>query len=244
MKSRFALALLASVAVIAAMTTDASAAGRGSGGGGGHGGGGGGFHGGGGGGFHGGGGGFHSMGGGGMRMGGGGFHANAFRGGNFGAVHAGSVHGYAGRNFGAGAFSHQTMPRDAYSGFVPGRGFVGQNAGVRTLGHLNGQFGTNRTFVGRAAGVGAGAALGAAAVTPCAVRAQSVRRAQFPWPAQFQSDGLQPERLRRPWTLESLGRSFLGRRVAPLGPWLGRLGRPGLLALSLRRRLQLRVLAL
>ena len=165
MKSRFALALLASVAVIAAMTTDASAAGRGSGGGGGHGGGGGGFHGGGGGGFHGGGGGFHSMGGGGMRMGGGGFHANAFRSGNFGAVRAGSVHGYAGRNFGAGAFSHQTMPRGAYSGFVPGRGFVGQNAGVRTLGHLNGQFGTNRTFVGRAAGVGAGAALGAAAVT-------------------------------------------------------------------------------
>jgi hypothetical protein len=63
MKSRFALALLASVAVIAAMTTDASAAGRGSGGGGGHGGGGGGFHGGGGGGFHG-GGSFHAMGGG------------------------------------------------------------------------------------------------------------------------------------------------------------------------------------
>jgi hypothetical protein len=163
MKSRFALALLASVAVIAAMTTDASAAGRGSGGGGGHGGGGGGFHGGGGGGFHG-GGSFHAMGGG-MRMGGGGIHANAFRGGNFGAVRAGSVHGYAGRNFGAGAFSHQTMPHGAYSGFVPGRGFVGQNAGVRTLGHQNGQFGTNRAFVGRATGVGAGAALGAAAVT-------------------------------------------------------------------------------
>ena len=73
MKSRFALALLASVAVIAAMATDASAAGHGGGGGGGHGGGGGGFHGGGGGGFHmGGGGGFHAMGGGGLRMGGGG----------------------------------------------------------------------------------------------------------------------------------------------------------------------------
>ncbi len=92
----------------------------------------------------GGGGGFRAMGGGGMRMGGGGFHANAFRGGisarwraKLPWLHAGSVHGYAGRNFGAGAFSHQTMPHGAYSGFVPGRGFVGQNAGVRTLGHQN-----------------------------------------------------------------------------------------------------------
>ena len=80
-----------------------------------------------------GGGGFHAMGGGGLRMGGGGlraggsgFHANAFRSGNFGALRAGSVHGYAGRNFGAGAFSHQAMPRGAYSGSVPGRGFVGE----------------------------------------------------------------------------------------------------------------------
>ena len=173
MKSKFALALLVSAAVIAAMATDASAAGRGGGGGGGHSGGGGGFHGGGGGGFHmGGGGGFHAMGGGGLRIGGGGFHAggsslhaNAFRSGNFGALRAGSVRGYAGRNFGAGAFSHQAMPHRAYSGFVPGRGFVGRNAGVGTLGHQNAQFGTNRAFVGRAAGVGAGAALGAAAVT-------------------------------------------------------------------------------
>ena len=36
---------------------------------------------------------------------------------------------------------------------------------MRTLGHQNAQFGTNRAFVGRAVGVGAGAALGAAAVT-------------------------------------------------------------------------------
>ena len=150
MKSKIALALLASVAVIAAAVTDASAAGHGGGGGGGHGGGGGGFHGGG-------GGGFHAMGGG-MRMGGGGgFHPGgggmAFRSGGF-HLHAGSINnagragnfrGYAGRNFGSRAFANRGA-----SG-----AFARRTAGVRTLGQRNGRFGA----------AAAGAAVGAAAVT-------------------------------------------------------------------------------
>ena len=159
MKSKFALTLLASVALMAAAATEA-AAGHGGGGGGhgGGGGGGGGFHGGGGGGFHAGGGGFHAMGGGGMRMGGfhtGGFHANAF--------HAGSIHGYSARSFGARSFANPAIAHRAYGGHGPGRGFVGQNAGAHTLAHQNGQFGGVNRNVVRA--VGAGAAAGAAAVT-------------------------------------------------------------------------------
>jgi hypothetical protein len=177
MKSKFALALLASVAVIAAAATDALAAGRGGGGGGGRGGGGGGFHGGGGGGFH--------MGGGGMRMGGGGFHpgggfhAAAPHGGGFrmggGApsfhgFHAGSPHGFAGRNFGARGISGQTMTHRTLGG--AGHGFAGQ-PGARTLGHQN----ANRILTGRAGAVGAGAALGAAATH--AHFAHNLTHAQF-----------------------------------------------------------------
>ena len=130
MKSRFALALLASVAVIAAMTTDASAAGRGSGGGGGRGGGGG-FHGGGGGGFHMGGGGGCAMGGGGMRMGGGGFHAQCFRGGFVGGgapsfqAPRGQRARICGTQFWRRRISHRQC-LTARQRVVPGRGFVGK----------------------------------------------------------------------------------------------------------------------
>ena len=140
MKNKFALALLASAAMVAALATDASAAGHGGGGGGhgggggGHGGGGGGFHGGGGGGFHmgGGGGGFHMggggvhMGGGGMRMGGGGFHPG-------GGFHAAAPHG-GGFRMGGGA------PRGFHGGgFHAGspHGFAGRNFGAHNLSARN-----------------------------------------------------------------------------------------------------------
>ena len=144
-----------------------------------------------------------------MRMGGGGFQAEAFRGGNFGGVPAGCVHGYAGRNFGAGAFSHPTMPHGAYSGSSGPRFHRAKcrraharpsERAIRYEPRFCRQ--SRRRRRGRGFRCGRRDA--------CAVRAQSVRRAQFPRPAQFQSDGLQPERLRRPWALESLGGHFWG----------------------------------
>jgi hypothetical protein len=159
MKSKFALALLASVAVMAAMATDASAGSHGGGGGGGHGGGGGGGHGGGGGGFHGGGGGFHMggggggfhgggggfhMGGGGMRMGGGGFHPG-------GGFHAAVPHGGGIRMGGGGPHGFHA------GGFQAGgpHGLTARNLGARNLGArgLSSQAMTHRTLGGAAHGL-------------------------------------------------------------------------------------------
>ena len=176
MKSKFALALLASVAVIAAAATDALAAGRGGGGGGGRGGGGGEYHGGGGGGFH--------MGGGGMRMGGGGFHP----GGGFTRPRLmAAASGWAVARQ-ASMASTRAVPTDSPDATLAlaafrtdndapplggaGHGFAGQ-PGARTLGHQN----ANRILTGRAGAVGAGAALGAAATH--AHFAHNLTHAQF-----------------------------------------------------------------
>jgi hypothetical protein len=121
MKRKFALALLAGVAMIAVAATEASA-GHGGGGGSGHGGGGG-FHGSGGGGFHGGGGGFH-VGGGGMRMGGGGFRA-----GGVGGVHAGTVHTFTAHGAASPAAVHGGVGA-ANRNFVGRAGAVGAGAAL------------------------------------------------------------------------------------------------------------------
>ncbi len=148
MKSKFALALLAGVAMIV-VGASAASAGHGGGGGGGHGGGGGGGHGGGGG-FHAGGGGFHA-GGGGFHAGGGGFHAGggvrmggaSFRAGGANTFHAPAAHSFTAH----GVTSHGNA--------VTNRGFANP-AGVH--GAVGGH-----NFVGRAGAIGAGAAIGAAA---------------------------------------------------------------------------------
>jgi hypothetical protein len=160
MKNKFAIALLAGVAMVAVAATQASA-GRGGGGGGGHGGGGG-FHGGGGGGFHGGGGGsFHMGGGGGMRMGG----SSVRMGG--GGMRMGGAGFRAG---GASSFRGATVHAPAARSFTT-RGPAGAAAVRGTAGGLN------RSFVGRAGAVGAGAALGAAAAH--GAFAHSVTHTQF-----------------------------------------------------------------
>jgi hypothetical protein len=175
MKNQFALALLASVAMVAALATDASAAGHG-GGGGGHGGGGGGGHGGGGGfhggggGFHGGGGGFHAMGGA-PRMGGGGFHPGG------GGFHAAVPHGGGGMRMGGfhGGAPH-IAPHAAGPHFAP-HSFANRGAGMHgQSAHANVQPGVNRHLTGVQQGHGAQRLMGHAAA---AAGAAAVTHAQF-----------------------------------------------------------------
>ena len=221
MKSKFALALLASVAVIAAMATDASAAGRGSGGGGGRGGGGG-FHGGGGGGFHGGGGGLR---------------------------HGWWRHSHGRRRFPCGhafmaaasgwAVARQLpwLPRGqsrtdlrdailALARLLPSNNAARRVQRVRPRPRFRrakcrraharpserANFGHEPRFCRRCAalGVGAGTRFRRSRRDARAVRAQSVRRAKFPWAAQFQSHRLQPQCLRRPGHWNRWGGHFWG----------------------------------
>ena len=180
MKSRFALALLASVAVIAAMTTDASAAGRGSGGGGGHGGGGGGFHGGGGGGFHGGGGGFHAM----VAA------ACAWAAADSTPMHSRrqfrrGARGQRARICGTQFRRWRLLPSNYASRRVqrvrPGPRVRRAKRRRRTLGHQNGQYGHEPRFCRQSRRRRRRRGVGAAAVTHAQFGAQSVRRAQLPW---------------------------------------------------------------
>jgi hypothetical protein len=203
MKNKSAFALLASAALIAALATDASAAGRG--GGGGHSGGGGGHPGGGGGGFHAGGGGFHAMGGGGFHPGGGGVRIGGGGGGfhpmgggaRMGAFHGGAPH-FAGHQAAPHGFASQGPahrfgnlgPERGFAHRGPGaRGFAAHNAptghlapqGGRTLGHANVQTGGNRNVTGIQQGRGERRLLGhaAAGAAGAALGAAAVTHAQF-----------------------------------------------------------------
>ncbi len=191
MKNKFALALLASVALAVAMTTDASAGPHGGGGGGGGhgGGGGGGGHGGGGGGFHAAGGGFHP-GGGGVHMGGGfhmggggGFHPGG--GMRMGGAHAAAPH-FAGHAAAPHFAPHAGGSRFATHGFANRGPGTPHNAatdhfahqGGRTLGHANNvQTGVNRNLTGVQQGRGERRLMGHAAAG--AVGAAAVTHAQF-----------------------------------------------------------------
>jgi hypothetical protein len=139
MEGKSALALLAGVAMIAALASDASAGHGGGGhGGGGHGGGG-----------HGGGG--HAGGG-----HGGGFHA----GGHGGGSHAFAARSLGGRSTGSRAFAGQAHRTLGGAGHT----FAGQNAAAHTLGHQNAPLNqANGHMVGGAAAIGAAA--GGVAVT-------------------------------------------------------------------------------
>ena len=241
MKNKFALALLASAAMVAALATDASAAGHGGGGhggggggggGGGHGGGGGGFHGGGGG-FHGGSGGFHAisgaarMGGGGFHPGGGGFHAAAPYGGGgmrMGGFHGGALH----------IAPHAAGPHFAPHSFANrGPGAQGPSA------HANVQPGVNRNLTGvqqgrgaqRLMGHAAAGAAGAAAVTHAQFAHNQFAAHNFHGLHNFNRTGFNRNAFGDPKHWNRWGGHFWGCRLASLGSRLGRLGRPGLLAL-------------
>ena len=131
-----------------------------------------------------------------------------------------------GADLGAGAFSHQAMPRGAYERIRPGPWLCRakcRRAHTRPSETRN--LARTAPFVGRGAGVAAGAALGAAAVR----RTRNSRTISSPLTTSTACTisirpALTGTRSATLWTLESLGRSFLGRRMAPLRAAAGAAG--------------------
>ena len=216
--SRIAVALLASVAVAAtAVATDALAA-RG-GGGGGHGGGGG-FHGGGGG-FHGGGGGGgFRMGGGGFHSGGGGFHGFAAHGISHGFAGHAAGHAFAGRSFGGHTFvGHGHAARLATDGIAATHNAIAPHlqSGANQL-NARGEFAHNQSVHNQF-------------VHNQLAHNQFVAR-NFRGLYNFNHTGFNRNAFGDPSRWNRSGRPLLGRRLESLGLWVGRLGRPGFLAVS------------
>ena len=169
------------------------------------------------------------MGGGGLPAGGGGFHAKASRGGNFHAAANGRRARICGAPHGAARLPHRPASlRDPDFAIVASRACMAERA------RSNVQPGVNRNLNRAVQGHGPQRLMGQRAA-PLARR--RVTHAQFAHNqfaahnfhglANFNRTGFNRQRLRRPAALELLRRSILGRRMASLGPRLGRLGRPG-----------------